>query len=235
MPRPRKMLEPHRQRPTTSSVTKAICALGCFLGLALVGCNSESLPVAKSVSPRGKPAHVRCVNLTESTAHGNIGNIYREEVIAPFEMSSSHPLSPGKTFPVKITIDGKELVAELKTLPGEFATVVIGNDTLETFSSGECLTVEGTAKLDLVNLTDKTIDFKVGKSSNQVRPRSSKTITSDENAPSVEIDGAKPANPSMGPSQIWAAYALMQKGKLKLKVVSLKGSGGAVGTGPTAS
>lgn len=216
-------------RPLSSGFVLAIA-------LGILGCGSQpaSTP-AKAAVPRGKPAFVRLVNLTDSQVTANIGNIYRDESVSPFEMSSSRPVSPQKTLQVKVVVANKELSIDVKTEPETFATVVVSKDGLTTFNSGKSLSDATSGKIDLVNLTGKPVQFKVENESPSVPPMGSLTFSYPVGGVKVSLAGADSVDIELGKAQIWAAYVFLQDGKIVLRTANLKGTGSAVGTGPAAS
>jgi hypothetical protein len=202
-----------------------------LVGALLVGCSGPSGVAAKPRTPRGKPAHVRFANLTGGPVTAKIGSLYVIEDMPEGELSTVRPVSPGKPLKITATVGDKPLSYDLKTNPGEFATVVIAPGGMTAFSSGNSLSSQSGGSIDYVNLTKKPVTFKVEGASVDVQPSSSKTTDYAVGKVPVELKGTEGVTVDLGKAQIWAVYATEQKGVVTLKMVSLKGTGTAVGTG----
>jgi len=196
-------------------------------GLTLVACGGPKSE--RELIPMGNPARIRIVNLTSGPISGKIGPTpnYTVANVAPMDMSSSYNVSPLKEYTV--TIGGQSVTA--KTAPGQFLTVVAKPGSFSSFNSGKSASDPAKAMVDFVNLTDKEVTFHGPNGDQKVKPNDSVTIAVAAGSLQVSADTSQPVSLAPGNAQVWAVFAVSQGGTVTVRAKSLKGSGGAVGTG----
>jgi len=206
--------------------------LAFLIGGIVAGCGNGSEKMSEPLIAKGDPGFVRIVNLSGRSATGEIGTAYRNLQVDTGEMTSARPVRSGKPTQVKVTVDGRSEELDVVPDPKGFVTVIVGKDGLDSFNSGEGTSAADFAKVDLVNLTGKAVEFTVqGTEKHQVQPNSSKTVQVGFGSTGVSATGVGQVDIQTGRAMVWAVFAYPDGGKSSLGSKNLKGDGQAVGTG----
>lgn len=201
-----------------------------YIALLLGGCGA-AVPTPSAGVAVAKPGHVRVVNDTTHPLTVRVGKLYTIVDISPGSMSYAMPVGAKRPIEITVKADAKSSKVNAMVEPGKFTTVYVSRKGVKAFQSGDSLSDPHVGRIDFVNLTSAVATFRFNDEQVNVEPLSSSTRSSSNSIAEIGLGSEKTQIDNIAPAQIWAAFAINSGNRTILKSQSLKGTGGALGTG----